>query len=588
MVFGGEALEPRRLAGWLERYGAEGPRLVNMFGITETAVHVTAAAMTEASGVRAGSPIGRPLDGLDVQILDRRLRPVPVGVVGEIYVAGAQVSRGYLDRPGLTAARFVADPDVRGGVRYRSGDLGRWTAEGTLEYFGRADRQVKIRGYRIEPAEVEVALLDCPGVRAAAVVVRDDAASGRQLIGYVVPGDETVTGSEVRARLRDRLPDHQVPAAVVVIDGLPLTANGKLDLAALPDPDFGSTAYRAPRGVVEQRIAAVFAELLGRERVGADDSFFDLGGNSMIATRLVARLRDELAAEIALVWLFTDPTPAGLARHLATETADDASALAPVLALRGHGSGAPLFCVHPVVGLAWSFAGLSGALDCPLYGIQSPAIGQDLAQPESLDALAADYVARIRAVQPHGPYRLLGWCVGGVIAHAMAVRLRDLGERVELLAMLDSFVGDVGYRSDVPVTVGDLLGQFGTEHELVTPVTDFTADDAAALVSTLPGPFAVLTEERVRRMFAGILHAQIIGATHRPRVFDGDLLFFTAGRDDRGAGRAAGGWRDHIAGTITDIAVDATHWDITGPRALETIGPALAAALVEPPQGRAC
>ncbi|MEV6360099.1 amino acid adenylation domain-containing protein [Nocardia asteroides] len=588
IVFGGEALDPRRLAGWLERYGAEGLRLVNMFGITETAVHVTAATMTERSGARAGSPIGRPLDGLSVQILDRRLRPVPVGVVGEIYVAGAQVSRGYLDRPGLTAARFVADPGVRGGVRYRSGDLGRWTAEGELEYFGRADRQVKIRGYRIEPAEVEVALLDCPGVRAAAVVVRDDTATGRQLIGYAVPGDETVTGPETRARLRERLPDHQVPAAVVVIDGLPLTANGKLDLAALPDPDFGSTAYRAPRGVIEQHIAAVFAELLGRERVGADDSFFDLGGTSMIATRLVSRLRDELGAEIALVWLFTDPTPAGLARHLATETADGDSALAPVLALRGHGSGTPLFCVHPVVGLAWSFAGLSGALDCPLYGIQSPAIGEDLAQPESLDALAADYVTRIRAVQPHGPYRLLGWCVGGVIAHAMAVRLRELGERVELLAMLDSFVGDVGYRSEAPVTVGDLLGQFGTEHELATPVTDFTADDAVALVSTLPGPFAVLTEERVRRLFAGILHAQLIGATHRPRVFDGDLLFFTAGRDDRGAGRAASGWRDHIAGTITDIAVDATHWDITGARALETIGPALAAALTDPaPQRRA-
>ncbi|MFD6389773.1 amino acid adenylation domain-containing protein [Nocardia sp. NPDC060259] len=613
IVFGGEALDPRRLSAWIGRHGASGPALVNMFGITETTVHVTHTRIATGAHTRAGSPVGRPLDGFTVQILDDRLRPVPTGVVGEIYVAGAQVTRGYLRRPGLTATRFVANPGSVGGVLYRSGDLGRWTREGTLEHFGRADRQVKIRGFRIEPAEVEVALLDCPGVGAAAVVVRDDPATGPQLVGYVVPGGRKgaitgggngaiidagnsavtdggnsaitgggytpLTGSGVRAQLRDRLPEHQVPAAVVVIDALPLTANGKLDLGRLPSPAFSSDrAYRAPRGPVEQRIAAVFAELLGRDRVGADDSFFDLGGNSMVATRLVARLRSELPAEVALAWLFSDPSPAGLARRIAEDTGEE-SALAPVLALRARGSGAPLFCVHPVVGLSWSFAGLSTELDCPLYGVQSPAIVEDAPPPESIDALAADYVTRIRAVQPHGPYRLLGWCVGGVIAHAMAVRLQDLGEQVDVLAMLDSFVGDVGYRSEAPVTVGDLLGQFGTEHELATPVTDFTPEDAVALVSNLPGPFDELTEERVHRLFAGILHAQVIGAAHRPRVFHGDLLFFTADRDDRGEGRAAGAWRDHIAGNIRDVAVDATHWDITGAAALRTIGPVLAAAL---------
>ncbi|MGS2805806.1 amino acid adenylation domain-containing protein [Nocardia sp. MW-W600-9] len=581
IVFGGEALDPRRLTAWRARHGASGPELVNMFGITETTVHVTHTTRTDSAAERAGSPVGRPLDGLTVHVLDDRLRPVPTGVIGEIYVGGAQVTRGYLHRPGLTATRYVANPAAAGGILYRSGDLGRWTRAGTLEHFGRADRQVKIRGYRIEPAEVEVALLECPRIGAAVVVVRDDPATGHQLIGYVVPGGgERVSGSEVRAQLRDRLPEHQIPAAVVVIDSLPLTANGKLDLAALPSPAFGSAAYHAPAGAVEQCVAAVFAELLGRDRVGADDSFFDLGGNSMVATRVVARLRTELATDIALLWLFTDPTPAGLARRIAENTAGgDESMLTPLLTLRRRGSGAPLFCVHPVVGLAWSFAGLTGELDCPVYGLQAPAIAEDTPLPESLDALADDYVARIRAVQPHGPYRLLGWCVGGVIAHAMAVRLQELGERVTVLAMLDSFVGDVGYRSETPVTVGDLLGQFGTEHELATPVGEFTPDDAVTLVAELPGPFTELTAERVHRIFAGILHAQVIGAAHRPRVFHGDLLFFTAGRDDRGAGRAAGAWRDHIGGEIRDVPVDATHWDITGATALATIGPALAAAL---------
>ena len=581
IVFGGEALDPRRLAAWYDRHGTGGPELVNMFGITETTVHLTHTTLAAGAHDRAGSPVGRPFDGLVVRVLDDRLRPVPTGVLGEIYVGGAQVTRGYLHRPGLTATRYIADPAVAGGILYRSGDLGRWTRAGTLEHFGRADRQVKIRGYRIEPAEVEVALLECPGIGAAVVVVRDDPATGRQLIGYVVPGGgEAISGPEVRAQLRDRLPEHQIPAAVVVIDSLPLTANGKLALTSLPSPEFGSAAYRAPAGAVEQCVAAVYAELLGRDRVGADDSFFDLGGNSMVATRVVARLRAELATDLPLLWLFTDPTPAGLARRIAENTAgEDASLLTPVLALRGQGRGAPLFCVHPVVGLAWSFAGLTGELDCPVYGLQAPAIAEEAPLPESLDALAADYVARIRAVQPHGPYRLLGWCVGGVIAHAMAVRLQDLGERVTVLAMLDSFVGDVEYRSQTPVTVGDLLGQFGTDHELVTPIGEFTPDDAVALVAELPGPFTELTAERVHRIFAGIMHAQVIGAAHRPRVFHGDLLFFTAGRDDRGAGRAAGAWRDHIDGEIRDVAVDATHWDITGPSALTTIGPVLAAAL---------
>ncbi|MEV6213872.1 amino acid adenylation domain-containing protein [Nocardia sp. NPDC051833] len=581
IVFGGEALDPGRLVAWRDRHGADGPLLVNMFGITETTVHVTHATRTDGGHDRAGSPVGRPLDGLTVHVLDDRLRPVPTGVIGEIYVGGTQVTRGYLHRPGLTATRFVANPAVAGGILYRSGDLARRTREGTLEHFGRADRQVKIRGYRIEPAEIEVALLECPGIAAAVVVERADPATGRQLIGYVVPGGgERIDGAEVRAQLRDRLPEYQIPAAVVVIASLPLTPNGKLDLAALPSPAFGSAAYRAPAGTVEPRVAAVFAELLGRDRVGADDSFFDLGGNSMVATRLVARLRAELATDVALLWLFTDPTPAGLARRIAEDTASaDDSMLTPMLALRRQGSGAPLFCVHPVVGLAWSFAGLTGELDCPVYGLQAPTIAEDTAPPESLDALAEDYVTRIRAVQPHGPYRLLGWCVGGVIAHAMAVRLQELGERVTVLAMLDSFVGDVGYRSETLVTVGDLLGQFGTDHELATPVAEFTPDDAVALVAELPGPFTELTADRVHRIFAGIVHAQVIAAAHRARVFDGDLLFFTAGRDDRGAGRAAGAWRDHIGGVIRDIAVDATHWDITGARALTTIGPALAAAL---------
>ena len=589
IVFGGEPLEPGSLMPLFRRYGDNAPRISNMFGITETTVHLTHAELgpTAAGRRAAGTPVGRPLDGVGIRVLDSRLHPVPAGIVGEIYLAGAQVSRGYAERPGLTATRFVADPFARGGVLYRSGDLGRWNESGELEHHGRADRQVQLRGFRIEPAEIEAALRTCPGVRAAAVIVDHDASAGSRLLGYAAVGATATApadGHALRDALRTQLPAHMVPDVVVVVAELPLTGTGKLDAAALPRPRFDSgRGYRAPSGDLEQRIAGVFADVLDVARVGADDSFFDLGGNSMVATALLARLRDETGVDTALPWLFADPTPAGLARRITDSRADATStaetALAPVLPIRATGTGLPLFCIHPVMGLSWSFAGLSAEVACPLYGIQSPAITETTAAPESIDDLAADYLRRIRAVQARGPYRLLGWCYGGLIAHAMAVQLQQQGERVELLGMLDSFAGDVGYLGEQPVTVGNLIGQLGTDQLVDIPAGEFTLDQAMQLLSTLPGPFETLTEERVQRIFAGVLSAQQIGPRHRPGIYRGDLIFFTADRDDRGSGRAAGAWRRHISGRVHETAVDATHWEIASPRSLRTIGRVLAPLL---------
>ncbi|WP_280358969.1 condensation domain-containing protein, partial [Nocardia otitidiscaviarum] len=313
VIFGGEALEPQRLRGWFARH-PESPVLVNMYGITETTVHASYRPITPETG--ATSVIGGALPGLALRVLDARLRPVPVGVPGEIYVSGGQLARAYLGRPALTAARFVADPyGAPGALAYRSGDLARWTPAGELEYLGRADQQVNLRGFRIELGEIEAALLAEPGVREAAVVVRrDEGVDEARIVGYVV-ADAAVDPALLREAAARRLPEYMVPAAVVAVEHIPLTVNGKLDRAALPAPVFETTGYRRPTGVAEEIVAGVFAELLGLERVGAADDFFALGGSSLLAAQAVARIGAALDAELAVRAVFEHPGVAALAAH---------------------------------------------------------------------------------------------------------------------------------------------------------------------------------------------------------------------------------------------------------------------------------
>ncbi len=307
VVFGGEALDPSRLRGWYPGELADAPALVNMFGITETTVHVTHLTLTRQPTEPGASPIGAPVGNWRVYVLGAGLAPVPRGVVGELYVAGDGVARGYHGLPVLSAGRFVADPFGPSGTRmYRTGDLARWNGEGELEYMGRADRQVKIRGFRIEPGEIEGAVVAHPGIAQASVIAREapGAGGGKQLVAYVVPVGATAAGgmgdidlnagagvAELRSFVRDRLPDYMVPSAFVALERLPLTANGKLDYAALPEPVFSGGEYRAPRNRVEEILAAAFAEILGVERVGIDDDFFAVGGDSIRSIQVVSRAR---------------------------------------------------------------------------------------------------------------------------------------------------------------------------------------------------------------------------------------------------------------------------------------------------------
>ncbi|WP_157561333.1 amino acid adenylation domain-containing protein, partial [Mycobacterium sp. E802] len=323
VVFGGEALEPQRLRPWLDNH-PDSPRMINMYGITETTVHASFREIVEVDAESTASPIGVPLAHLGFFVLDQSLQPAPMGVVGELYVVGAGLGCGYWRRGGLTASRFVACPfggDGAPGARmYRTGDLASWGADGQLQYLGRADDQVKIRGYRIELGEIQSALVDLDDVDQAAVIVREDVPGDKRLVGYVTESDlGAIDPDKVRTALAERLPAYMVPTAVVVMAALPLTVNGKLDRRALPAPDYtDAEAYRAPTTAVEEIVAGIYAQVLGLERVGIDDSFFDLGGDSLSATRVINAINSSLDADLAVRAVFEAPSVGQLAARVGT------------------------------------------------------------------------------------------------------------------------------------------------------------------------------------------------------------------------------------------------------------------------------
>lgn len=321
VVFGGEKLELAELRPWVDRFGLDRPVLVNMYGITETTVHTTYCRLTEAEfAAGAASAIGQPLPDLSVYLLDADGAPVPLGVPGEVYVGGAGVAQGYLNRPELTAQRFVPDPYGPGRL-YRAGDLARRRPDGSLEFLGRADDQVKIRGYRIELGEIQAALMGHPAVTDAVVVLSDE----QLLVGYLVPAVPPV--GELRELLARSLPDYMVPTAFVALEKIPLTVNGKLDRRALPSPERVDADFVAPRTPIEERMAEVWAEVLGCE-AGLTANFFTLGGNSILAVRLAVRLQEEFDVELSVRLVFERPTVAGLAEVVEQKIRAEIAALA--------------------------------------------------------------------------------------------------------------------------------------------------------------------------------------------------------------------------------------------------------------------
>ncbi|MGX9744826.1 non-ribosomal peptide synthase/polyketide synthase [Ralstonia pseudosolanacearum] len=436
LVCSGERLAPELARQCLAAYPQV--RLLNFYGSSEVNGDATFYRYAGPEHVPAHSVIGRPIANTQIYILDAYGAPVPIGVPGEIHVGGACVARGYLHRPGLTAERFVADPfhgDGRARM-YRTGDLGCWQADGNIVYLGRNDHQVKLRGFRIEPGEIEARLAGCEGVREAVVLIRDDGVGEPRLVAYY-SGPAALPAQALRAQLQAALPAYMVPAAYVYLERMPLTSSGKLNRHALPQPTAGAYAqhsYEAPRSGIETRLASIWQALLGVETIGRHDDFFALGGNSLQAVRLIGLLA-KADCRVTLTQLLQHPNIASLA---AVAERDGMRTRDQAVPVRTTGSQRPLFLVHEITGLDGYFTQLGAWIDAdiPVYGL--PAVGWGEPQLRTIEGLAKRLKAAMRAVQPHGPYRLAGWSFGGVLAYEIAIQLIGEDEDVEFLGLLDT------------------------------------------------------------------------------------------------------------------------------------------------------
>jgi amino acid adenylation domain-containing protein len=577
----GEAASAAHVARVLAGY--PGLRVVNGYGPAESMGFTTTFRI--GAGVAGSVPVGRPVNGKHAYILDAGLRPVPVGVPGELHVAGHGLANGYIGQPGLSAERFVADPfGAPGGRMYRTGDLARWSRDGQIEYLGRADQQVKLRGFRIEPGEVEAVLLAHEGVAQAAVVVREDRPGDKRLVAYLV--GEGVDPEAVRRHAAGQLPEHMVPSGFVSLDALPLTVNGKLDRRALPAPvDEGDAQGRAPRNPTEEILCSLFADTLDRSAVTIDDNFFHRGGHSLLATKLISRIRAVWDTPVTIRDLFQNPTPVLLAAYIAAGSGSNP--METVLPIRAGVPGSelpPLFCVHAVSGLSWGYAGLMRHIDGsrPIVALQARGLTEPQDAPASIEEMADAYLAEIRRIQPYGPYHLLGWSFGGMVAHAIAARLEGAGEEVALLGLLDSYPLPDGFTAPAITGREVLRSLLGSRGETVPLRCADAAPDAAELAGCLRAWDAVM---------AGLEHEQavaVVGTTvanlrmryhYVPQVgFGGDVLFFDAVRTPaEQSGPAA--WARYVGGRVEEFGVDCEHSEMTEAEPLRVVGEVLNARM---------
>jgi thioesterase domain-containing protein/acyl carrier protein len=575
----GEALPAPLVA--LSRELLAGAGLHNLYGPTEAAVDVTYHEVTKED--TAVVPIGMPVWNTQLHVLDGRLRPVPPGVSGELYLAGVQLAQGYVGRPDLTADRFVANPLAALGERmYRTGDLVRWVVDSagkpSLVYLGRTDFQVKLRGQRIELGEIEAVLRQHPAVAQSAVVVADSPA-GQQLVGYVV-GE--VTPEELLEFAAEALPRYMVPAQIVALLEFPVNPSGKLDRKALPAPMFAARPYRAPSSPIAEKVAKVFGELLGVDRVGADDDFFALGGTSLVATKVAWRLSKVLGVQVPMGILFTDTRVDALAEKIGYGmrvgfgVSNDA-ALGVMLPIRPQGEQLPLFCFHPLGGLSWMFSALIRylPLDIPIFGLQTPALTEPDWCAEPVGAYLDRYADEIQRICPHGPYRLLGYSLGGIIAEGVAQRLTARGEKVELLAMLDSILR----HPDGPPSLADVHAELrasGLPLRDDDDLEDLSLERAQEVVDEIQGDRVGLTAEDLRRTLRSIAVVSETSVAHETPRYSGDLLFFRSAEHDFDPVSA---WREVISGEITTVPVSVAHRDLFTPEGLGEFAPALGAWL---------
>ncbi|HEV2146075.1 MAG TPA: amino acid adenylation domain-containing protein [Longimicrobiaceae bacterium] len=576
MLCGGEALPWELAARLLERGGS----LWNMYGPTETTIW---SAVHRVGPTDGAAVIGGPVDGTQLYVLDAGLRPVPQGVPGELYIGGDGVADGYLGRPELTAERFVPDPfgDRPGARLYRTGDVVRGSGAG-MRFLGRTDQQMKVRGHRIEPGEIEAVLVRHPAVAQAVVVARADASGEKRLAAYVVaePGAAPVAEA-LQAHAREHLPAYMVPSLFVVLDAFPLTPNGKVDRKALPDPASAprvvSERYVAPATATETAVVEVWEALLGVSPVGVLDDFFLLGGHSMLAVRMMAQLRRRFGVELPLAILFERPTVRDLARVIGEDA--QPGRWSPLVPIQPQGTRTPLFFVHPVGGQVLCYADLARSLgtDQPFYALQASGLAEVGDREVSIEEMAAEYVSAIREVQPHGPYVLGGWSFGGFVAFAMAQQLREAGEEVALLVLLDSESPEAA-RSSYQKDEAEVLAQLALEHGHVYGETVAIDPEKLRPLDTEGRVRLVLEALRakglvapeidvswVMRLLSGYQARKRAAARYKPASYPGRLVLFQPSEPESedevpfGPEAPSAGWRLHCTEPVEFHVVGGRH-----------------------------
>jgi thioesterase domain-containing protein/acyl carrier protein len=503
---------------WMNRLHALAScAIFNHYGPTEATVGMSTYRVEKDQNAHGSStvPIGRPLPNTQAFLLDRRLQPVPIGVAGELHIGGSCLARGYLNHPELTAEKFISHPfsDEAGARLYKTGDLARYLPDGNIEFLGRLDNQIKIRGFRVEPGEIEAALVQHPAVREAVIVARENPSAslrtGTQLIAYVVPKQKASSHApELRAFLRQKLPDPLVPAFFIPLDALPRTPHGKLDRHALPTPDQARAELdetpAEPRNPIENALARIWSQLLGLKRVGVHDSFFDLGGHSLLAVEMMQRVEQVCGEKLPLSMLLEGPTIKQLAAALFKQRVEENRSL--LVKVQSGGSKQPFFYLHG----DWQGGGFyclelarSLGADQPFYALTPHGV-QGAAAPTTVEAMAASYIQMVRAVQPEGPYFLGGICNGAVVAFEMARQLEQQGCRVNLVLLIGAHARTVLPRRLLHGVISRLGSWLGLSPEarsrLFLGIRDFG--------------------HRVRRLFRNSRHP--LNAQFRPRLSERD------------------------------------------------------------------
>ncbi|EKZ5941477.1 enterobactin non-ribosomal peptide synthetase EntF [Klebsiella pneumoniae] len=565
----GEALPTELCREWERLTGAP---LHNLYGPTEAAVDVSwyPACGPELAAVTGSSvPIGWPVWNTGLRILDAAMRPVPPGVAGDLYLTGIQLAQGYLGRPDLTASRFIADPFAPGERMYRTGDVARWLTNGAVEYLGRSDDQLKIRGQRIELGEIDRVMLALPDVGQAvshACVFNQAAATGgdaRQLVGYLVSDSGLpLDTAALKARLAEQLPPHMVPVVLMQLAELPLSANGKLDRKALPLPTLGGErSGRPPEPGMETLVAAAFSQLLGCEVNDIDADFFALGGHSLLAMRLAAQLSRQLARQVTPGQVMVASTVGKLSALLAADLSDEQAqrlGLDTLLPLR-ESDGPTLFCFHPASGFAWQFSVLARYLSprWSITGIQSPRPQGPMASAASLDEVCEHHLRTLLAQQPHGPYYLFGYSLGGTLAQGIAARLRQRGEAVAFLGLLDTWPPETQNWAEKEANGLDpeVLAEIDREREAFLAAQQGQA--SGELFSAIEGNYA----DAVRLL-----------TTAHSAKFDGKATLFVAEKTRQEGMDPQVVWGPWV-GELEVFSQNCAHVDIISPQAFEAIGP---------------